>query len=70
MSAGPHFNPTGMEHGGPFDDIRHVGDLGNVTADEQGVASVDIKEALMTLTGEYGVVGRTLVVRLNLWHFG
>lgn len=68
MSAGPHFNPTGMEHGGPFDEIRHVGDLGNITANEQGVASVDIKEALMTLTGDYGVIGRTLVVSYVITH--
>lgn len=62
MSAGPHFNPTGSEHGGPFDENRHVGDLGNITADESGRASVDIKDCLMSLSGEYNIIGRTLVV--------
>jgi Cu-Zn family superoxide dismutase len=61
-SAGSHFNPFGKTHGGPADEERHVGDLGNVVADEQGEAAVEIKDRLITLTGPNSVIGRSLVV--------
>jgi Cu-Zn family superoxide dismutase len=61
-SAGSHFNPFGKTHGGPADEERHVGDLGNVVADEQGEAVVEIKDRLITLTGPNSVIGRSLVV--------
>lgn len=40
---------------------RHVGDLGNVTA-EDNVANIDITDEMITLTGPHSIIGRTMVV--------
>uniref|UniRef100_A0A8I3S396 Superoxide dismutase [Cu-Zn] n=1 Tax=Canis lupus familiaris TaxID=9615 RepID=A0A8I3S396_CANLF len=61
-SAGPHFNPLSKKHGGPKDQERHVGDLGNVTAGKDGVAIVSIEDSLIALSGDYSIIGRTMVV--------
>ena len=60
-TAGPHFNPFGKEHGGPDMEERHVGDMGNLVAGEDGVAKVDYEDALIELTGENTIVGRSCV---------
>ncbi|KAK2558081.1 Superoxide dismutase [Cu-Zn] [Acropora cervicornis] len=40
----------------------HHGDLGNIIANEQGVAKVDMTDKLVSLVGKDSVVGRTIVV--------
>lgn len=61
-SAGPHFNPFGKTHGAPTDETRHVGDLGNIKTDGEGVAKGSITDSLVKLIGPHSVVGRTVVV--------
>ncbi|RWS11149.1 protein RFT1-like protein [Dinothrombium tinctorium] len=61
-SAGAHFNPYGKEHGAPEDENRHVGDLGNVVADSNGVAKVEITDKHISLQGSLSIVGRSVVV--------
>jgi len=62
MSAGAHFNPFNKNHAGPEDCERHVGDLGNIVAGDDGVATVEIKDSQVSLIGENSVIGRSLVV--------
>jgi Cu-Zn family superoxide dismutase len=61
-SAGAHFNPDKKPHGGPDDDNRHVGDMGNITADDSGKATVNLKDKLMTLHGDHSIIGRAVIV--------
>ncbi len=41
---------------------RHVGDLGNVIAGDDGIAKIDISDKLINLTGPHSIIGRTVVV--------
>merc|ERR1719505_347707 len=61
-STGGHFNPQGKTHGGPSDENRHAGDLGNIVAGEDGKAVVDITDNQIPLTGPNSIVGRAVVV--------
>ncbi|KAJ2372391.1 hypothetical protein IW150_004140 [Coemansia sp. RSA 2607] len=61
-SAGAHYNPLGKTHGAPSDEERHLGDLGNVTANEEGKVVEEIEDSGVTLYGPFSVLGRTVVV--------
>jgi len=65
ISAGPHYNPFGKEHGGPDDEERHVGDLGNIVGGEDGVAKGEIVDRLVKLEGEFTVIGRSMMVHAD-----
>ncbi|GAD95400.1 superoxide dismutase [Cu-Zn] [Paecilomyces variotii No. 5] len=61
-SAGPHYNPFGKTHGAPTDDVRHVGDLGNVKTDAEGNAVGSVQDKLIKVIGAESILGRTVVV--------
>lgn len=61
-TAGPHYNPFKMTHGGPLKEVRHVGDLGNVEADEAGNGHYEHTDRLIQLFGPYSVIGRSCVL--------
>ena len=62
QSTGSHYNPYGTTHGGPFDAVRHVGDLGNIRCDDNGEVDVELTFSHVSLTGEHSIVGRSIVV--------
>ncbi|MCO5584793.1 hypothetical protein L7F22_038725 [Adiantum nelumboides] len=62
FSTGLHYNPNKMTHGGPGDEIRHAGDLGNVVAGADGVAETTMVDFQIPLVGPNSVIGRAFVV--------
>ena len=65
-SAGAHYNPLGLNHGGPGSEIRHVGDLGNLTSDGTNPTVVTIQDHLVNIYGnENNVVGRSVVLHAD-----
>lgn len=65
-SAGQHWNPTNAQHGPPTGDAasRHLGDLPNVVADEQGQAAITgaLVGATLRDGGTNDVIGKAVVV--------
>ena len=60
-SLGGHYNPRGGRHGSPDngEDDRHVGDLGNISAGEDGRARFRIVDKVVKV---WDIIGRSVVV--------
>lgn len=63
-------NPKQLNHGAPQDEIRHVGDLGNIKADATGVAKTIFSDNLISLIGSRSIVGRGLIVHQDIDDLG
>lgn len=61
-SAGGHFNPSGHKHGAPDALERHVGDLGNIVADQNGHAHYEFVDRLISLNGPHTIIGRSVII--------
>ena len=62
-SMGGHYNPDNVNHGDLME--GHVGDLGNIEADESGKADFSIQANRVDLIGDRSVVGRGIVVHAD-----
>ncbi|HSV15639.1 MAG TPA: superoxide dismutase family protein [Tepidisphaeraceae bacterium] len=62
-SAGGHFNPDKDTHGGPESPHHHMGDLGNLTADDKGHAHAEGTLPGATLgDGDHSILGKSVIV--------
>lgn len=63
-SAGGHFNPHGTVHGAPDNpaEQRHVGDLGNLEAAENGKAYYERSDRSIALDGPDSILGKAVIV--------
>lgn len=61
-SAGGHFDPHGTEHALPAREPRHVGDLGNLEADDSGAARYERVDSQLAFSGTNSIVGRGLII--------
>ncbi|KAE8158369.1 superoxide dismutase [Aspergillus tamarii] len=64
LDAGGHYNPTNQDHGAPYDEVRHVGDFGNidVTSDPYFLRFTD---HVAKLDGPYSVLDRSIVIHAD-----
>jgi Cu-Zn family superoxide dismutase len=65
VSAGPHWNPTGRQHGSLNPQGHHLGDLPNLDVDEHGAGRLEFTIAGATTSGPQGLFdadGTALVI--------
>jgi len=64
MSTGGHFNPHKGKHGGPYDPVKHAGDMGNIVFNDAGVAKVNftVGDISVSKDAPNGIIGRAFIV--------
>jgi Cu-Zn family superoxide dismutase len=62
-ATGGHYNPGGHDHAAPDADMRHVGDLGNIEANAEGVGTYSRLDKMVRLNGpKNNIIGRGIIV--------
>jgi len=64
-SAGGHYNPEMKSHGAPMDMERHMGDMGNLVADESGNAHLEYVDRSISLNGDNSIIGHSVILHKN-----
>lgn len=61
--TGGHYNPENHDHALPEMEMRHAGDMGNLEADSEGVASLSLVVDNVSLVGTKNpIIGRGVIV--------
>lgn len=61
-SAGGHFNPNDASHGSPDGTEQHVGDMGNIEADEDGRVSTELSFPGLAFVGPASILDKSVVI--------
>ena len=63
-SAGGHWNPTGVAHGKWGEGEFHLGDIGNLAVDDQGMGKIELTTNLweMNTGSDKDIVGKAIIV--------
>lgn len=73
-AAGSHYNPKNKPHGNVLKDGAihvHAGDMGNIEADSQGTATINVVLPAIALTGaKVSAAGRAVIVHEKADDFG
>lgn len=74
-AAGGHFDPNHVQHGDLVEDgfsKAHAGDLGNIVANKEGIATLNITLPKLNLSTDdhYGVGGRAIILHEKEDNFG
>lgn len=56
------YNPPATIHGGPDSTMRLAGDLGNVVANEKGIAHYERIDLVIDLNGPQSIIGHSIVI--------
>ncbi|KAL3269814.1 hypothetical protein HHI36_008872 [Cryptolaemus montrouzieri] len=64
------YNKSLMKHGKRDDEVRHIGDLGNILSNEEKKAEESFFDKHISFKGETNIIGKVLVVHADADDYG